>query len=87
MTLPSLRATLVQPSLPNSAIYQTLGTSKTQHFPPHKAHTEVPSFSFCLLAGILGHQMKVGPWNILKVNTILFGKPATLDSIFYILEI
>lgn len=81
-TLLCLRAILTQPSLPNSAIYQTLDTSKTQHFPPHKAHTEVPSL-FILLTS---WHLKIGSWNILKVNAVLFGKPATPDSIFYVLE-
>lgn len=48
LTLHCLRAILMQSSLPNSAIYQTLDTYNTQYFPPHKAHTEVPSLFFQL---------------------------------------
>lgn len=72
----------MQPSCTKS--HQTVNASKTHHFPLHKAcNSGTPVYPFYLLASILGHQIKLDQGNILKENTVLVGKTATHDSIFY----
>lgn len=65
--------------------HQTLDTSKIQHFrnSSQSTYSSTPVYLFYLLASILGHQIKLGQGNILKLNTVLAGKTATRDSIVY----
>lgn len=69
-TLLCLRAILMQPSLPNSAIYQTLDSSKTQHLLPHKAHKEVPGLFFLLTSWHFGSSDESGSMEYSKYSSL-----------------